>query len=132
MTDDSLCPCGSNQCYVTCCGKFHSGKQTAPTAQALMRSRYSAFAKHEITYLKETTWPPYQKHFDEVGYLARAKDSIWLGLEIEDTEAGKKSDTKGTVTFVAKSMVNGAVNEQREKSLFKKKNGVWYYVKAVG
>jgi len=126
------CPCGSNQSYETCCGKFHSGQQTAPTAQALMRSRYAAFAKHEITYLKQTTWPPHQKHFDEAGYLARAKDSIWLGLTIEATEAGDETDTKGTVTFTAKSMVNGTLNEQREKSLFKKKNSAWYYVKAVG
>lgn len=125
------CPCGSNAPYETCCGIFHSGKQTAPTAEALMRSRYSAFAKHEITYLKETTWPPYQKHFDEAGYLARAKDSIWLGLEIEDTETGGETDTKGTVTFNAKSMVNGTLNEQTEKSLFKKKNGQWFYVKPI-
>jgi SEC-C motif-containing protein len=124
-----ICPCGSNSTYETCCGIFHSGKQTAPTAEALMRSRYSAFAKLQITYLKETTWPPYQKHFDEAGYLARAKDSIWLELEIEDKEAGGESDTKGTVTFIAKSMVNGELNEQTEKSLFRKKNGVWFYVK---
>lgn len=126
------CPCGSNTPYETCCGTFHSGTKTAPTAEALMRSRYSAFAKHEITYLKETTWPPYQKHFDEAGYLARAKDSIWLGLEIEATEAGTENDTKGTVTFTAKSMMNGTLNEQHEKSIFKKKNGQWFYVKPIG
>lgn len=129
MTSASLCPCGSNKSYETCCGIFHSGKANAPSAEALMRSRYSAFAKHEITYLKETTWPPYQKHFDEAGYLSRAQASIWLGLEIEATEAGAEEDTKGSVTFTAKSMLNGELNEQREKSLFKKKNGVWYYVK---
>lgn len=131
MSDTSPCPCGSNTPYENCCGTFHSGKAVAPTAEALMRSRYSAFAKHEITYLKETSWPPYQKHFDEAGYLARAKDSIWLGLEIEKSEAGQKEDTKGTVTFTAKSMMNGALNEQTEKSLFKKKNGFWFYVNAV-
>lgn len=96
-----------------------------------MRSRYSAFAKQEITYLKETTWPPYQKHFDEAGYLARAQNSIWLGLEILDSKDGKESDTKDTVTFIAKSMLNGELIEQREKSLFKKKNGIWYYLRAV-
>jgi len=125
------CPCGSNLDYETCCGVYHTSQQTAPTAQALMRSRYSAFAKHEIDYLKQTTWPPYQKHFNEAGYLTRAKDSIWLGLEIVDSEDGKESDNKGTVTFIAKSMLIGELVEQREKSLFKKKNGVWYYVKAI-
>ena len=125
------CPCGSNLDYKTCCGVFHASKHPAPTARALMRSRYSAFAKHEIDYLKQTTWPPYQKHFDEAGYLTRAKDSIWLGLEILECEDGKESDTKGTVTFIARSMLNGELIEQREKSLFKNKNGVWFYVKAV-
>ncbi len=125
------CPCGSNQSYETCCGVFHSGQQTAPTAEALMRSRYPAFAKHKTSYLKDTTWPAYQKHFDEAGYLTRAKDSIWLGLDIEATEDGIATDTKGTVTFTAKSMLNGVLNEQREKNFFKKKSGHWYYVKAV-
>jgi SEC-C motif-containing protein len=125
------CPCGSNKSYETCCGIFHSGKAVAPTAEALMRSRYSAFAKHEIDYLKQTTWPPYQKHFDEAGYFSRAKDSIWLRLQILHSEDGKESDTKGTVTFIAKSMLNGELVEQREKSFFKKKNGVWYYLKAM-
>ena len=127
-----ICPCGSNLTYETCCGIFHSGQQIAPTAEALMRSRYSAFAKQEIAYLKETTWSPYQKHFDEKGYLARSQNSIWLSLNIEATEAGTETDTKGTVTFTAKSMVEGQMEEQREKSLFKKKNGRWYYVKPIG
>ena len=126
-----MCPCGSNLDYETCCGVFHLSDHSAPTPETLMRSRYSAFAKHQIDYLKQTTWPPYQKHFDEAGYLARAKDSIWLGLEILEGEDGKESDTKGTVTFIAKSMHNGELIEQREKSLFKKKNGVWYYVKVM-
>lgn len=125
------CPCGSNSTYETCCGIFHSGKQTAPTAEALMRSRYSAFAKSEIEYLKETTWPPYQKHFEKAAYLARAQNSIWLSLEILNTENGKESDTKGSVTFLAKSMHNNELEEQYEKSLFKKKSGRWYYVKPI-
>jgi len=126
------CPCGSEKPYETCCGLFHSGEALPPTAEVLMRSRYCAFVKQEIAYLKETTWPVYQKHFDEAGYAERAKESIWLGLSIEDTEDGREQDTKGTVTFTAKSMMGVQVHEQREKSLFKKKQGRWYYVKAVG
>lgn len=125
------CPCGSNNSYETCCGTYHSGKAIAPTAEALMRSRYSAFAKHEITYLKETTWPPHQKHFDEHAYQARATQSAWLGLQILSHEAGGETDTRGTVTFIAKSMRNAELDEQYEKSLFKKKNGQWYYVKPI-
>ena len=125
------CPCGSGLSYEGCCGPFHSGQSLPPTAEKLMRSRYSAFTKQEIQYLHDTTWPAYQKHFDEAGYAERASNSIWLGLAILETEAGLESDTQGTVTFNAKSMMNGTVHEQTEKSLFKKKAGKWFYVKAL-
>ena len=96
-----------------------------------MRSRYSAFAKNEVDYLRETIWPTYQKHFDKAGYLDRVTNSIWLGLEIHETIDGLENQTRGFVTFTAKSMTNGEIVNQTEKSLFKKKNGKWYYVRAV-
>ncbi|MEM7067555.1 MAG: YchJ family metal-binding protein [Pseudomonadota bacterium] len=126
------CPCGSSLDYEACCEPFHKGAALPPTAETLMRSRYSAFAKQEIAYLKETTWPARRKHFDEAGYRDRAKNSIWLGLAILETSAGQETDSQGTVTFSAKSMMGGEVLDQTEKSLFKKKAGHWYYVKAVG
>jgi len=126
-----ICPCGTSAEYETCCGRLHDGAATADTAEALMRSRYSAFAQQKTDYLKETTWPPYQKHFDQQAHETRAKESVWLGLEILNKENGSLSDTRGTVTFIARSMVASKVNEQKEKSLFKKKGGKWYYVKAL-
>ncbi|HEX8865525.1 MAG TPA: SEC-C metal-binding domain-containing protein, partial [Lentzea sp.] len=42
--NNKLCPCGTGQSYVDCCGALHSGARTAATAEQLMRSRYSAFA----------------------------------------------------------------------------------------
>jgi len=125
------CPCGSTENYEACCGLYHNIGMLAPTAEALMRSRYSAFAKRDIAYLKATTWPARQKYFDEVGYLDRATNSIWLGLTIHETEAGKEEDKSGTVTFTAKSMISGNLTEQHEKSLFKRKDGQWYYVKPL-
>lgn len=125
------CPCGSSKEYEACCEPFHKGDALPQTAEALMRSRYSAFVKAEISYLKDTTWPPYQKNFDEAGYHTRATQSIWVSLRIIETEAGLKDDTKGTVTFEATSMINGQLNKQGEKSSFKKKAGRWYYVAAL-
>ncbi len=125
------CPCGSGLEYQDCCGRFHSGQAFPPTAESLMRSRYSAFVKQEIQYLKETTWPARQKQFDEAGYLDRSQNSIWLGLKIIETVDGLEKSSNGTVTFLAKSMLDGTVHEQREKSLFKKKAGRWYYVKPI-
>ena len=125
-----ICPCGSGNTYETCCGQYHLGT-LPPTAETLMRSRYSAFVKGEIEYLKDTTWPANQKQVDEAAYRERSENSIWIGLTIHETEDGLETNIKGTVTFTAKSMVSGQINEQTEKSLFKKKNGRWYYVKPI-
>lgn len=124
------CPCGTGASYDTCCGKYHRGA-SPETAEQLMRSRYSAFVKGEIDYLRETLWPPYQKKFDSASYAQRSKESLWLGLEILESVNGQSSDSKGTVHFIAKSMVNGAIDSQEENSLFKKKAGRWYYVSPV-
>ena len=48
------------------------------------------------------------------------------------TDQGLEADTRGTVAFTAKSMVNGVIDDHTEKSLFKKKGGDWFYVKALG
>ena len=125
------CPCGGDASYESCCARFISGTVLPETAEQLMRSRYSAYVKEEVTYLKETLWPAYQKQFDPIGTLLRARDSRWLGLEILATGAGQKKDKEGFVLFVARSVVNGLVNEQREKSLFRQKGGRWYYLRAL-
>ena len=126
------CPCGSDQEYHVCCGAYHAETEVPPTAEKLMRSRYSAFVKGETEYLFETTWPARRKNLTPKSYSDRADNTIWLGLQIHNAENGLESDTRGTVTFTAKAMINGQVVDQREKSLFKKKAGRWYYVKPVG
>ena len=125
------CPCGSGPDYETCCEPFHRESDIPPSAEKLMRSRYSAFVKGETGYLFDTTWPARRKNLTPDSYNDRAENSIWLGLTIHSTENGSESDAQGTVTFTASAMVNGEVVDQNEKSLFKKKQGRWYYVKAI-
>lgn len=119
--EPTTCPCGSESSYEACCGRFHSHECVAPTALALMKSRYSAFVKLDAAYLLETwhaTTRPQSLEFDE--------PIKWLGLKIEDfTEL---SDTEATVTFVARGKVNGRAFRQSEKSHFVKEDGRWYYV----
>ena len=50
------CPCGSGDPLDDCCGRYHQG-HPAPTAEALMRSRYSAYALGLVDYLRDTTLP---------------------------------------------------------------------------
>ncbi|MEO1066230.1 MAG: YchJ family metal-binding protein [Pseudomonadota bacterium] len=127
MARPLTCPCGRNAPYEACCQPFHTGDALPDTAEQLMRSRYTAFVKSEIDYLKDTTWPKFQKDFDVDGYRRRAQESLWLGLVIHETDAGGADTTRGTVAFTAHSMVNGAKNAQQEVSLFRKKAGRWYY-----
>lgn len=126
-----ICPCGSKRDYNACCGRFHEGAALPETAQELMRSRYAAFATGKIDYLKETYWPKFQRGFDAASYAARAKNSVWLGLSISETEKGGPDDTTGIVAFTATSLVDGALDTHRERSLFRKKGGRWYYVEAL-
>nr|BFF27092.1 hypothetical protein GCM10025732_50570 [Glycomyces mayteni] len=81
------CPCGSGETYAACCGRFHTGAAAAPTAEALMRSRYSAFAVGDEPYLLRT-WHPGTRP-DRLDLAADAR--TWTGLDILDTTGGTRS-----------------------------------------
>src|SRR4051794_5105029 len=93
---EAPCPCGLGQPYASCCGRFHSGAGSAPTAELLMRSRYSAFAVGDAAYLLRT-WHP-ETRPGTVGLDSRQE---WTGLEVLGRTAGGMLDTEGTVTFRA-------------------------------
>jgi SEC-C motif-containing protein len=127
-----LCLCGSDRAYETCCGPFHSGALRPPTAQALMRSRYTAFARNAIDYIASTTAPESQDDFDRRGAEAWAHEAAWLGLRIVRTERGEALDDDGVVEFVATYRTNGRVVEHRERSVFRKSgDGRWLFVRGA-
>ncbi|WP_264934625.1 YchJ family protein [Streptomyces sp. A012304] len=112
------CPCGLPAPYAECCGRFHTGA-AAPTAEALMRSRYSAFVKGDTAYLLRT-WHPRTRP----GRLDLDPGTRWTGLEILDTVGGSAFHTTGVVEFRA-SYRGGAL---RERSRFERVDGAWVYV----
>ncbi|WP_241973549.1 YchJ family protein [Cryobacterium sp. TMT2-15-1] len=120
------CPCLSGNPYSACCGRFHRGDAFAPTAEALMRSRYAAFAVGEPDYLL-TTWHPLTR--PEV--LELDADVRWLRLEIERTKQGGPFDTEGVVEFTAHSRSGGVSSQQHEISRFVRLNRRWVYQDAV-
>lgn len=71
------CPCGSGNALAECCGKYISGEAHAPTAETLMRSRYTAFAVMDDEYLTQT-WHPDHRPTE----LDLDPDQTWLRLEI--------------------------------------------------
>ncbi|MFI9173356.1 YchJ family protein [Streptomyces lincolnensis] len=113
------CPCGLAETYDACCGRFHRGEAAAPTAESLMRSRYSAFVKGDEAYLLRTWHPrtrPPRVEFDP--------GMRWTGLEILATGEGTAFHATGTVTFRA-SFKGGSLHE---RSRFERVDGAWVYV----
>ncbi|MDH6448764.1 MULTISPECIES: YchJ family metal-binding protein [unclassified Streptomyces] len=113
------CPCGLQETYDNCCGRFHRGESAAPTPEALMRSRYSAFVKLEREYLLRT-WHPRTRP----GSLDLDAGMRWTGLEILDTTDGSAFHSSGTVTFRA-SFKGGSLHE---RSRFERVDGAWVYL----
>lgn len=120
------CPCGSGRGYDECCGHYISGDSHAPTAEALMRSRYSAYVRADEAYLLKTwhaSTRPTEVDFDG-GQTTR-----WLGLKIVASEAGGEQDDEGMVEFIARFKPGGSRAERmHERSRFRREGGEWYYV----
>ena len=96
------CPCGSGDTLDHCCGPLHRGERKAATAEALMRSRYSAYALGKLDYLIATHPMPSEAPAQRRRELKQScRDSRWRGLKVLSTEAGTADDLEGTVRFEA-------------------------------
>lgn len=117
------CPCESGIAYESCCGRFHSG-EAAPTAEALMRSRYAAFAIGDEAYLLRT-WHPRTRPES----LSLDPRHRWIGLTVLGHVAGGEDDTDGEVTYRATSRnARGDVHTMTERASFTRRAGRWVYV----
>ncbi len=115
------CPCGLPATYDQCCGRFHAGA-AAPTAELLMRSRYTAYAVGERAYLLQT-WHPSTRPRD-----LRLDGTRWTRLEVLATSGGGLLETEGTVRFRAHHD-RGVLEEH---SRFAREAGRWVYVSRYG
>lgn len=122
-----LCPCGSKQNYKDCCGPVIAGTKSAETAEQLMRSRYSAYVKKEIGWLRSSLHPSHRADFNEATTREWAERAEWLGLEILNTVKGGPADADGKVEFIATFNESGTRQEHREIATFQKVNGAWYF-----
>lgn len=121
-------PCGSGRDYDSCCQPFVEGEALPPTAESLMRSRYSAYVNHAIDYLGETLHPHHRADWDREATRRWSDNAVWQGLEIVDTEAGGEGDAEGVVEFIARFEDHGRATQHRERSRFQLFEGRWYYV----
>jgi SEC-C motif-containing protein len=118
------CWCGRPAAPAECCGRYLDQDAAAPTAEALMRSRYSAYVLRNEPYLL-ATWHVSTRPES----LELADDATkWIGLEIKRSEAGGPGDERGLVEFVARYKVGGRAFRLHETSRFVREDGRWYYV----
>src|SRR5206468_7829385 len=96
------CPCGSAKPLDACCGPIVDGKLAAQTAEALMRSRYTAFTLGRVDYLVETNHSSTREEVSAEALKAWCERAEWLGLEILATDRGGPTDDEGDVRFVAR------------------------------
>lgn len=120
------CPCRSEDTdpspYTACCQIWHNGLaevKHAPTAEALMRSRYSAYAVGLINYLLATWYPETAPGELELSPIK------WTALEVLHAE---ETGDAGVVEFIARFKVNGKAQKMHEISRFVRQAGRWYYI----
>lgn len=123
----ATCPCGSDKPLEQCCAHYHRGLP-APTAEALMRSRYSAYVLGLIDYLRATTLPAQQAGLDLPAISAWSLGSNWLGLTVESSEVFAGQPEHARVTFTARWRDAGGEHSHRECSAFVRAGNAWYFI----
>jgi len=118
---DPFCPCESGKHYNACCGIYHAGV-AAPTAEALMRSRYTAYVLGLEDYLLQT-WHPDTR--PDALHLSQDKAIKWIGLQVRHTET---HESTATVDFVARYKIAGKAERLRELSQFVLLESRWFYL----
>ena len=122
MSKEQPCWCG-NPDLASCCQPILADTQPALTAEALMRSRYSAYVTGNTDYLLHSWHPAHRPTTVEHNPAQR-----WLGLKIKNTQDGGISDETGVVEFVARFKIDGRGHRLHERSRFTRLRGRWVYL----
>jgi len=130
MKQKNLCPCGMCKTYETCCEPYHK-HHNAPTCEALMRSRYSAFVFGVVDYLFETTHPSHRAKSLKEEIALTCKALAWTKLEVLSVWQGGVNDKVGKVSFRASFVQEGKNGAHVEHSRFKRFGKAWMYVGLV-
>ncbi|SDU99156.1 SEC-C motif-containing protein [Microlunatus sagamiharensis] len=123
MTGDEPCPCASRLAYAACCEPLHDGRDAAPTAERLMRSRFAAYATGREDYVFRT-WHPRTRPAD----VEPAPGLVWTGLTVVEVQAGTADDTEGTVEFKAAYEAADGPGVMHERSRFVRRGSRWVYL----
>jgi SEC-C motif-containing protein len=119
------CPCGSGKPFAACCEPFLRGAALPPTAEALMRSRYTAYTLKDEPYLLATWHPSTRPAKLDLNSDAEPQ---WIGLEVK--RHMPEDENRARVEFVARYKVNSKAHKLVEVSEFVREEGKWLYVGA--
>ncbi|KAA9001810.1 YchJ family protein [Affinibrenneria salicis] len=128
-----LCPCGSQLQYIACCQPYLGSGSPAPDPVALMRSRYTAYCKHDVDYLIATWHPDCRPEQWRASLSESGEATVWQGLTILAETPGKNSD-EAFVEFAARftdAERPGQTALMRERSRFLRLHDRWYYIDGV-
>jgi len=130
----AACPCGGPS-YAACCAPYIDGEAVAPTAETLMRSRYTAYTLGKEAYLR-ATWHASTCPVDPI--VGDGEKVTWLGLEVKssalrlrkrkDILDNMDSEDEDRVEFVARYKTGGRAHRLHEVSRFLREGGRWYYL----
>ena len=123
----SSCPCGSGKTLATCCEPYINGDALAPTAEMLMRARYTAHTQGNMDFLVTSHTEETRGAIDLELTRRWAERCDWLGLEITATEEGQPGDEEGVVEFIAHYRERDERKQHRERALFDYVDDRWLY-----
>ena len=125
----SECPCGSAKQLAACCGPYLDGEDEvwAPTAEATMRSRYSAHVLGNADFLVAPLSEDQRADYDKEEAEQSFADTKWLGLDIRKTSQGGEDDERGEVEFVARYRTGTQQVSHHELSYFSREDGRWVF-----
>jgi len=118
-----VCPCGSGRILMDCCGPYLAGSAIPPSAEALMRSRYTAYTQADDAYLL-ATWHTTTRPAELD--LVQTPAPAWLGLKVIRHIA--LDNSYALVEFIARYKINGRAERLHETSRFVREAGRWYYL----
>lgn len=130
-TKKLLCPCQTGKAYTACCGRYVETTVPAPTAEALMRSRYTAYTLVKIPYIERTQLPPVANHFDPIASAEWARSAQWLGLRVKRAWSDPNNTALAYVEFIASFITSGKKQQIYEISEFIQLEQHWYYLSGV-
>lgn len=124
----TLCPCDSGQDFADCCRPLLGGAPAA-TAEALMRSRYTAFVQGDIAHLERTNAPEVGAAFNRADTERAARETEWKDMAVRAVTGGGPEDETGEVEFQAHCKRRGEWVVYHELASFRREAGRWVYVK---